>query len=267
MNIKKLIFLFACVGMLLSMAIGCSHSDELAEQTPQNDGSTISQLVNGKRNDILICCYENKYVRAIGESDWKEFNREIDSTSSEEISDRTEAHFPMPIIFRDSECFIDLFLNIPNPDYESSLLERCLAAYGQKTNLPYRIFIRVPYEFEPQERILKLGNVKYTVESDDSEKLLFEYRSSNGDKEYKTICTYTVALPIIDLSEMLVYDTYEQMHDDVITRLKDTFGEEIDLSLFLSTSNRKVRFEELEKEMAEMAYECPYWFAPKPAWR
>ena len=65
---------------------------------------------------------------------------------------------------------------------------------------------------------------------------------------------------------MLVFDNYEELHQDVLRRLKEAFGEEGDINS-VWPAHPNIKFEELEKEMSEMAYDFLYWFAPKPAWR
>ena len=61
----------------------------------------------------------------------------------------------------------------------------------------------------------------------------------------------------------MVYDNYDQLRADVISRLKETFGEDRDPAS--STANNPViDFKELEEEMAEQASEFSYWIVNEP---
>ena len=225
----------------------------------------VSKLVNGEINGAFKRALIVRYERQVGKSKWKKIDPEKANQGLVGYGGG-EWDYPHPIIFRDSECMIEFIRHVPEPIPQFGLLKTYWDAYCKHTGHQYQILIRVPDEYIPQENIIKLGYKRYMLEFENSKGFELARYSSDAYKEYKKTAIFTPDPSWnFDPDLMLVYDTSEQMRDDIIHRLKEAFGEDGELGTVVLGSP-KIRFEELEKEIAEMAYECPYWFAPEPAW-
>ena len=264
-KLNRLILLSICLIAVLCLLGSCSHEDDLGQ--PLEGGTEmamVSKLVNGDMNGALKRVQTVRYERQVGKSKWKRPNENNDGVVGYGSGERD---YPNSIIFSDAKCLIEFLPHVHNYPPQFFLLNTYWELYCEQTRHQYRIFICVPYDYKTQENILKLGYPSYMLEFENSKGIQLACYSSDSYKEYKKTAIYTPDPSwSLDPDLMIVYDTPEQMSNDVIHRLKEAFGEDGKLSEEVLGSP-KIRFEELEKEMAEMAYECPYWFAPKPAWR
>ncbi|MBD5289322.1 MAG: hypothetical protein HDS26_01390 [Bacteroides sp.] len=274
MKYRKLIFTLVYT-VLLGSATACSNTEEPTDDAQQATGADterteltmFAKLVKGDMNATLVSSSFKEYEREPGLAEWTEFDP-FDMESGHFLVGYSQGiHFPKPIVFKDSECLIEFIPNVSDPTLCYSLLDQYWEAYCQKIQQDYRICIRLPYEYDKFNNMLKLGRRSYTIEADNAEELQLGSYSSRRDKEHKVVCTYTLdASSVIDSDLMLVFDNYEELHQDVLRRLKEAFGEEGDINS-VWPAHPNIKFEELEKEMSEMAYDFLYWFAPKPAWR
>ena len=263
--------MLGCLGITLGIMISCSHNDEPDEHKSLEKETLISEIVKDEFCGAFSRTQFKCYARHLGQSEWRE--REI---SPNHIGwEATSTYMPNLIIFQNGVCLVEFLSHIPNARVNfSMLLFQYWEAYCKKTGYQYHLFIQVPFEYLKQENTLKLGRMDYTIESDDAEKFTLakysEYYygddNTNVFNEKLSGSYEPDVYPNVEQDLMLTFASYEELHDDVIHRLKDAFGEEGQLDTAILGS-KNVKFEELEKEMAEMAYECPYWFAPKPAWR
>lgn len=255
----------AVLQLILCLSLGfttsCSSSDEPDSRREPLKGGTemalMSKIVNGEVNGAFRSGISKSYDRKIGKSEWKA----VDTSG---LIGCSSSSFPTYLGFNDSECIVEFLTNVMDPVFHYNLFDIYWRAYCQKNLRNYKIFVRVPYDYNISDNTLTVGRVKYVLEFENSKGFELGYYTSDAYNEHKqtSIFTHDTAWSFND-NTMLVYDNYEQMRDDVILRLKDAFGEDGNHGS-TSTINPEINFDKLEKEMAEQAYLFPYWFAEKP---